>query len=39
VREDTMGEELKAEKFVENIRQIHLQVQETLKRSQERYKA
>jgi hypothetical protein len=30
---------LKAEKFVENIRQIHLQVHETLKKSLEKYKA
>jgi hypothetical protein len=30
---------LKEEKFVENIRQIHLQVQEMLKKSQEKYKA
>jgi hypothetical protein len=39
VREDTMGEVLKAKKFDENIRKIHLQVHETLKNSQERYKA
>jgi hypothetical protein len=39
VREDTIEEALKAEKIVEKIRQIHLQVQETLKKSQERYKA
>jgi hypothetical protein len=40
VREDIIiGEALKVKKFVEKIRQIHLQVQETLKKSQERYKA
>jgi hypothetical protein len=33
VMEDTMGEALKAKKFVENIRQIHLQEHNTLKRS------
>jgi hypothetical protein len=35
VREDITGEALKVEKFVENIRKIHLQVHETLKKSQE----
>jgi hypothetical protein len=30
---------LKAKKIVEKIKQIHLQVQETLKKSQEKYKA
>jgi hypothetical protein len=30
---------LKEKKIVENIRQIHLQVQETLKKSREKYKA
>jgi hypothetical protein len=39
VREDITGEALKVEKFVEKIRQIHLQVQEMLKKSQEKYKA
>jgi hypothetical protein len=39
VREDFTGEAFKVEKFVEKIRQIYLQVQETLKKSQERYKA
>jgi hypothetical protein len=39
VREDIIGEALKVEKFIENIRQIHLQEQETLKKSRERYKA
>jgi hypothetical protein len=39
VREDTRGEALKLEKFVKNIMHIHLQVHETLKSSQERYKA
>ena len=34
VREDIIGEALKVEKSVENIRQIHLQVKETLKKSQ-----
>ena len=38
MREDITGEVLKAEKFVENIRQIHLKVHKTLKKSQERYK-
>jgi hypothetical protein len=33
VREDLTGDALKAEKIVEKIRQIHLQVQETLKKS------
>jgi hypothetical protein len=37
-REDITAESLKEENFVEKIRQIHLQVQETLKKSQERYK-
>jgi hypothetical protein len=39
VMKDVMGKELKVDKFVENIRQIHLQVHETLKKSQEMYKA
>jgi hypothetical protein len=39
VREDLIRDALKAGKFVEKIRQIHLQVQETLKKSQEKYKA
>jgi hypothetical protein len=38
VREDTIGEELIVDKFVENIIHIHLQVQETLKKSHEKYK-
>jgi hypothetical protein len=33
-----MGEALKIEKFIKNIRQIHLQVQETPNKSHERYK-
>jgi hypothetical protein len=33
-----MGEALRVEKFVENIRQIHLQVRQ-MKKSQEKYKA
>jgi hypothetical protein len=37
-REYTMGEALKEEKFVENIRQVHFLVDETLKKSQEKYK-
>jgi hypothetical protein len=39
VREDLTRDALKEEKIVEKIRQIHLQVQETLKKSWERYKA
>jgi hypothetical protein len=39
VREDLTGDALRAEKFIEKIRQIHLQVQETLQKSQEKYKA
>jgi hypothetical protein len=39
VREDIKGDALRAENFVEKIRQIHLQVEETLKKSQEKYKA
>jgi len=39
VREEIIGETLKDEKFVEKIRQIHLQIQETLKKSQDWYKA
>ena len=39
VREDITGEALKADHFVEKIRQIHLQVQETLKKSQAKYTA
>jgi hypothetical protein len=39
VREDIIGEALKAKKFVEKIRHIHLQVDETMKMSQEKYKA
>jgi hypothetical protein len=38
-REDITGEVLKVKKFVENIRHIHLQVQDTLKALQEKYKA
>jgi hypothetical protein len=38
VREDIIGEYLKVEKFIEKIRKIHFQVQDTLKKSQERYK-
>jgi hypothetical protein len=39
VREDLTRDALRAEKFVEKIRQINLQVQEMLKKSQEKYKA
>jgi hypothetical protein len=39
VREDLTGDALKAKKIVEKIRKIHLQVQETLKKSREKYKA
>jgi hypothetical protein len=39
VREGITREELKVEKFVENIMQIHLQVREMLNNSHERYKA
>ena len=35
VREDLTGDALRAEKIVEKIRQIHLQVQELFKKSQE----
>jgi hypothetical protein len=34
-----IGEALKSYKFVENIRQIHLKVQETLNKSWEKHKA
>jgi hypothetical protein len=37
--EYVMGEALKVEKFVEKIKQIHMQVHETLKKSWETYKA
>jgi hypothetical protein len=39
VREDLTRDALKVEKIVKKIRQIHLQVQETLKESREKYKA
>jgi len=39
VREDLIGDELKENKIVDKIMKIHLQVQETLKKSQEKYKA
>ena len=39
VREDTSGEALKDGNFFDKIKHIHLQAQETLKMSQERYKA
>jgi hypothetical protein len=39
VREDLTEDALKEEKNVEKINQIHLQVHETLKKSQEKYKA
>ena len=39
VREDLIGDALKEEKNVEKVRHINLQVQETLKKSQEKYKA
>jgi hypothetical protein len=39
VIEDIIGDAFKAEKIVEKIGQIHLQVQETLKKSREKYKA
>jgi hypothetical protein len=39
VRKDLTGDALTVEKFVEKIRQIRLQVQETMKKSQEKYKA
>lgn len=35
--EDTIGEALIAERFIDKIRQIHLQIQETLQKSQEKY--
>jgi hypothetical protein len=38
VREDLIGDALKEEKIVEKIKKIHLQVQETLKKSRENYK-
>jgi hypothetical protein len=39
VREDLTGDALREIFFVENIMQIHLQVQEMLKKSREKYKA
>jgi hypothetical protein len=39
VREDLTGDALRAEFFIEKIRKIHIQVQETLQKSQEKYKA
>jgi hypothetical protein len=39
VREDLGGDALKVEKIVENISQIHFQVQETLNMLGEKYKA
>ena len=39
MREDLTGDALKAEKCVEKIKKIHLQVQETLNKSKEKYKA
>jgi len=39
VREDLIGDALRAEKFIENIMEIHLQVQETLQKTQHKYKA
>ena len=37
--EGTTYEAFRIEKFIDKIRQIHLQVQETLKKSQKKYKA
>jgi hypothetical protein len=37
VREDLTGDALKEEKFIEKIKKIHLQVQEELKNSKEKY--
>ena len=39
VREHTIGEALRAEKFIVKTRQIHLQIYETLKKSHEKYNA
>ena len=39
MREDLTGDAFKVETIVEKINQIHLQVHETLKKSQEKYKA
>ena len=39
VREDLTGDALRAENFIGKIRKIHLQVHETLQKSQEKYKA
>jgi hypothetical protein len=39
VREDITGDALKAKNIVDKITQIHLQVQETLKKLREKYKA
>ena len=39
VREYLTGDALMTEKIIDKIRQIHLQVQETLQKSQEKYNA
>jgi hypothetical protein len=39
VREDLIGDALRETKIVEKIRKIYLQVQDMLKKSQEKYKA
>lgn len=39
VREDIIGDDLRDEKIIEKIRKIHLQVHETLQKSQHKYKA
>jgi len=38
VREDLTRDALRAKKFIEKIRHIHIWVQETLSKSQEKYK-
>ena len=39
VKEDPTGDALRAEKFIETIRQIHQQVYETIQKSQVKYRA
>jgi hypothetical protein len=39
VKEDIMREALRVDKFIEKLRQIHLQAHEMLNKSQENYKA
>ena len=39
MREEITSEVVRAENLIDNIRKIHLQVQDTLERLQEKYKA